>query len=362
MLAQARVDTTSFKHAVRVLHVAVGIRGAAQISTDPTGRIIVSARHYDAWARVTLDGASEQWGDAQLSLRSLISGVGNLPSGPLLIEQGSDMVRLAGGGREVLLDGSTFDIRIDTPVFDSSFWTWVNGLGFLEALYVVLPLVGVADDSDPWWGGVLFDQGDHGFLRMMGTDSYRLAVRDLLGVPPVGRESAAAKPLGRIARVLGAASEYGIGFHEGWFWVTSGNAIFGVKSTDGFPDMKRAMPSMSEASRTFSKGELLNMVDQIPSDDRRKYASIRLTFLPNGLQVAQAGIEDRNLGTVEAVGEVLDDGQRADRAVLLDNLRDCLDVLISDRVTLSFSVNHGSVTISDSEHEHAWSATVTANV
>ena len=140
VLAQARVDTSSFKHAVRVLHVAVGIRGAAQISTDSTGRIIVSARHDDAWVRATLDGASEQWGDAQLSLRSLISGVGNLPSGPLLIEQGSDMVRLAGGGREVLLDGSTFDIRIDTPVFDSSFWTWVNGLGFFEALCVVIPL------------------------------------------------------------------------------------------------------------------------------------------------------------------------------------------------------------------------------
>ena len=73
-----------------------------------------------------------------------------------------------------------------------------------EALRQVVPAAST-DDSRPILTGVLMAAEDGG-LRLVATDSYRLAVRDLPGASVLGRgpERAGAVPaLGELARVLG---------------------------------------------------------------------------------------------------------------------------------------------------------------
>ena len=131
-----------------------------------------------------------------------------------------------------------------------------------EALTAALNQVGIAassDDGRPTLTGVLFEtESDH--LRLVATDSYRLAVRDVPGVAGVATTLVPYRALKEIGRTIGADKvSMGIAERVGTFASTRGRMTARVIESS-FPNYRQLLPSEYPNRLTISRDALLEAV------------------------------------------------------------------------------------------------------
>lgn len=169
----------------------------------------------------------------------------SLPSGKVSIKGAEGEIRIEGGRSEFALTGFPVADFPSTPEIASSEMCRVAGGELALALRQVVRAAG-ADEARPVLTGVLWSlEGES--LRLVATDSYRLAVRELSvkEAPATGSAIIPGRALAEFGRHLA-----GIGEGEANVWLgesqavfTAGRATLTTRLIDGeFPNYRQLIP------------------------------------------------------------------------------------------------------------------------
>ncbi len=209
--------------------------------------------------------------------------VRKLPPGAVVIEAGDGEVEIAGGGptfrfRELPVDDFP---KVAEPEVDGAID--VDGEVFGEALAQVATAAST-DDARPILTGVFFESGGD-TLRVVATDSYRLAVRDLpqmeadlSGLVPV-------RALRELRRTIGADRvKIAIGTREATFQSERGTLT--ARLIEGtFPNYRQLIPETYPNRLTIERDALLEAIDRasLVAED---HIPIRMNMQEGGVELS----------------------------------------------------------------------------
>ncbi len=238
--------------------------------------------------RVQAPANVEGEGSAVVPARLLSDIVRKLEAGQVTVEFGDEDARIAGGR-------ANFALRT-LPASDFPRLPEVAGAGvrveagaLAEALRQVVPAAS-RDDARPILTGVLLTASGEG-LRLVATDSYRLAVRDLKGVTQFLEEGqkvlVAGRGLAEVQRLLGGGEiEVVLGDREVVFRV--GKTEVTARLIEGdFPNYEQLIPSGYPNRLTVSQDVLHAAVERVRLVGQgRDTAPIRLAMTAEGLELS----------------------------------------------------------------------------
>ncbi|MEW6153607.1 MAG: DNA polymerase III subunit beta [Actinomycetota bacterium] len=163
----------------------------------------------------------------------------------------------------------------------------LDALQLAGALHQVVPAAS-RDDSRPILTGVLFEAEPRG-LRLVSTDSYRLALRDLPGTTLLAEGQHVLVPsraLGELTRLLGGATqvELRLGPDEASFSV--GNVRLTTRLLEGeFPNYGQLIPPHYPNRLTIAKSPFLDAVRRVKLM-ARDAAPVRLSLGPETVELS----------------------------------------------------------------------------
>jgi DNA polymerase III subunit beta len=259
------------------LRVTLGSAGIELVGSDLELTIRVQAP-------AEVDGE----GSAVVPARLLSDIVRRLEAGSVSVEFGDDDAKIEGGR-------ANFALRT-LPAADFPRLPEVAGSGvrveasaLAEALRQVVPAAS-RDDARPILTGVLLTASGGG-LRLVATDSYRLAVRDLQGVTQFLEEGqkvlVAGRGLSEVQRLLGDGEiEVVLGDREVVFRVGTTEVTARLIEGD-FPNYEQLIPSGYPNRLTVSRDVIRDAVERVRLVGQgRDTAPIRLAMSAQGLELS----------------------------------------------------------------------------
>jgi DNA polymerase-3 subunit beta len=244
-------------------------------------------------AKIPAEGITD--GRAVLEARLFGDIVRKLAPGSVTVDVGDDEARITSGR-------STFALRVfpadDFPRLVEVEGEGINvdGAALADAMRQVVPAAS-SDDARPTLTGVLLASTDAG-LRLVATDSYRLAKRDLPGVSmlPAGeRVLVAAKGLREVQRLLDTG-ELTVVLGERDALFRSGNVEVTTRLIeDKFPNYEQLIPSNYPNRLTVNRSSLAAAVERVRlvgQGQGRDSAPIRMAMSADGLELS-ATAQDR---------------------------------------------------------------------
>ena len=164
----------------------------------------------------------------------------------------------------------------------------LEAAGLMEALRQVTRAAS-NEESRPILTGVLMS-AEEGGLRLVATDSYRLAVRDLpgLGVLSEGQKVLVpSRALNELLRLLPGAGEgvsLRLGAHDATF--TVGSVTLTTRLIEGeFPNYKALIPSSYPNRLTVGREALLDAVRRVKLLARDATTPVRIALRPTGIEL-----------------------------------------------------------------------------
>ena len=167
----------------------------------------------------------------------------------------------------------------------------LDAASLVSALHQVVPAAS-KDDARPILTGVLFEAETQG-LRLVSTDSYRLALRDLPGTTVMAEGQHVLVPsraLGELARVLGGAQQVDLrlGADEAAFDIVSektGTIRLTTRLLEGdFPNYRQLIPPHYPNRLSVAKDPFLDAVRRVKLL-ARDAAPIRLSLRPDAIEL-----------------------------------------------------------------------------
>lgn len=221
-------------------------------------------------------------GRAVIPGKLLEQAVRRMPAGPVTISTGEGDVEILGKGPKFTLRQLSLD---DFPTTEEGIvgGTEVDG----EALALAAGQVTVAASGDaarPILTGVLFESRDEG-VRLVATDSYRLAVRDLPGVGIEGTGLIPARGLRELPRTIGSSKvTVSLESREGVF--SSDRGALRLRMIEGtFPKYQSLLPESYPNSMVVSKEGLLDALGRV-SLVAEDHIPVRLNLTAGGVEIA----------------------------------------------------------------------------
>ncbi len=162
--------------------------------------------------------------------------------------------------------------------------------GFTEALRQVTRAAS-NEESRPILTGVLMSAEDDG-LRLVATDSYRLAVRDLSGAGVLAegqRVLVPSRALNELLRLLGSGSADAsvalrLGAHDATFQI--GTVTLTTRLIEGeFPNYKALIPANYPNRLIVSREALLDAVRRVKLLARDATTPVRIALRPTGIEL-----------------------------------------------------------------------------
>lgn len=234
--------------------------------------------------------AIEREGEIVVPARLFTDVVRNLPGGEVVIEAGEAAVKVTAGRAEFALNAWSASDFPQTSTFDTSEAFAMGREPFVETLTKV-GRAASRDETRPILTGVLMTiLGDT--LKMVATDSYRLAVKETKLEKALETEVQAIVPvraLGEVARLAASMGEgdievaisenqalFKLGDPAGDVWVAS-------RLIDGqFPNYKQLLPDSFDHEVTLAKDEFMAAARRV-SLLAQKSAPLRLSFAEHKL-------------------------------------------------------------------------------
>ncbi|HSM01960.1 MAG TPA: DNA polymerase III subunit beta [Acidimicrobiia bacterium] len=267
---------------------AVGVRSPRPILqgvlVDVRGKTMhLTGTDENVTVRTHLDVEVLEEGSTVIPARLATEAVRKMPSGAVVLHAEGGEVEITGNGPKFRFRESAVDDfpRLGEP--DLTGAIKVDGDSFVDAVNQV----GVAastDDARPILTGVYFE-GEEGKLRLVSTDSYRLAVRDLpsveahlSGLVPVR----ALRELGRT--VAGPDLQIAIGDREAAFATDRGTLT--ARLIEGtFPNYRQLIPESYPNRLRIARDALLDAIDRasLVAED---HIPIRLTLQTGGVELS----------------------------------------------------------------------------
>lgn len=282
--------------------------------------------------------------ETQVDVAGEIDGVVVLPSKIAL-----DVVKSLGEPRvEISCDGDQASIvagrfqssirllpadefpRLSTPADDA---VTISAGDFANALHQVVPAAS-ADDARPILTGVLLAAEDGG-LRLVATDSYRLAVRDIPGASVMGEGQSVLVPsraLRELERLLGDAEQITLRLGEREAAFEVGDLRLTTRLIEGeFPNYRGLIPASHPNRLTVGREVLVEAVRRVKLMAREPNTPVRMAMSADGLELV-AITQD-----VGQAHEQLDADYQGDELTVAfnpDYLLSGVDVAVGDEVTL----------------------------
>ncbi|GIU84635.1 MAG: DNA polymerase III subunit beta [Acidimicrobiales bacterium] len=201
-----------------------------------------------------------------------------------------------------------------------------------EALSQVVPAAS-NDDSRPILTGVLFEATDTG-LRLVATDSYRLAVRDLTGttvLDPGTRILVPSRALAELGRILVSGESVSLVVGERDASFVAGRVRLTTRLIEGeFPNYAALIPERHPNRLTADKAELLEAIRRVRIL-ARDGAPVRFKQSAEGLELEAIS---QDLGTAREVLQVDYEGGDLMVAFNPDYLWDGVSVTPGEKVLL----------------------------
>jgi DNA polymerase III subunit beta len=293
MPVKFRCERDTLADAIAVAQRAVASRTGAlpvlsglRVSPTSNGVELVGS-DLELTIRVEAPAEAEGKGSAVVPARLFSEIVHKLDPGGVTVEFTDDEARVeAGRFRTSLRTLSAADFpRLTEP---EGAGVKVAAGALTEALRQVVPAAS-RDDARPILTGVLL-AASAGGLRLVATDSYRLAVRDLQGVSmlPEGQKVlVAGKGLNEVQRLLGEQEiEVVLAEREVVFRV--GNTSVTTRLIEGdFPNYEQLIPSGYPNRLTVARDQLSAAINRVRLVGQgRDTAPIRLAMAAEGLELS----------------------------------------------------------------------------
>ena len=282
-----------------VLVEALGAAGRAVANRGGALPVLAGVRAELVGDQLRLTGSDLELTIAvETTVAGASDGVAVLPS-----KITSDVVRsLQSGSVEVNVDGEEAHItagrfqsairllpadefpRLSSPPDDA---VTLVAADFADALHQVVSAAS-ADDARPILTGVLMAAEGDG-LRLVATDSYRLAVRDLPGTSVLSDDQSVLVPsraLRELERLLGAEGEVTLrlGEHDATFEV--GNVRLTTQLIEGeFPNYRGLIPASHPNRLTVSRESLVEALRRVKLMAREPNTPVRLAMSGDGLEL-----------------------------------------------------------------------------
>lgn len=265
---------------------AVGARSALPVLQgllcDLTGSTLrVTGTDLELTVQTHADVETMEEGRAVIPGKLLEQAVRRMPVGPVTITTGESDVEILGKGPRFTLRQLALD---DFPTIDDSMvgGTEVDG----DALALATGQVTVAASGDaarPILTGVLFESRDEG-VRLVATDSYRLAVRDLPGVGIEGTGLIPARGLRELPRTIGTSKvAVSLEGREGVF--ASDRGSLRLRMIEGtFPKYQSLLPDSYPNEMVVAKEGLLEALGRV-SLVAEDHIPVRLNLTAGGVEI-----------------------------------------------------------------------------
>jgi DNA polymerase-3 subunit beta len=270
---------------------AVASRGGALpvlsgVKAELTGdRLVLTGSDLDLTIQVAVTVAGQQDGVAVLPARLAADIVRALGAGAVHVDAEGDEAQISSGRSEFavrLLPAEDFPRLPETPGDEVT----LDAAAFEEALKQVVRAAS-HDDARPILTGVLMAAEGDG-LRLVATDSYRLAVRDLPGTT-VLREGQTvlvpSKALGELTRVLSGADTVRLRLSERDATFEVGETKLTTRLIEGeFPNYRQLIPSTHPNRLTVGREPLLEALRRVKLL-AREATPVRITLKPEGIEL-----------------------------------------------------------------------------
>ena len=242
----------------------------------------VTGTDLDMTVRTQAEVEVMEEGRAVIPGRLLSEAVRKMPAGQVTIGVSDTDIEIEGNGpRFTLRPLNVEDFPTQEDVVSEG--VEVDGEQLAEAINQVT-IAASGDGARPILTGVLFESSEEG-LRMVATDSYRLAKRDLPGVGLEGTGLVPARGLRELPRTIGAP-KVTAQLREREAVFSSDKGTLRLRLIDGnFPKYQSLLPESYPNQVILSKEDLLDALGRVTlvAED---HIPVRLKLMEGGVEVA----------------------------------------------------------------------------
>jgi DNA polymerase-3 subunit beta len=339
------VPTVKFRCERDVLAEAVGSAGRAATSRTGTLPVLAGVRmevagdtlvltgtDLELTIRLTVDVGGERDGSAVVPARLVGDIVKALPSGAVEVELLEEEVSISAGRSQFSVRPLSLD-DYPTQAEPSDDAVTLPADVMSDALRQVVRAAST-DDARAVLTGVLLAAEDDG-LRMVATDSYRLAVRDLPDSTVLESGQKVLIPgraLSELQRVMGDAQSLTVRLGEREATFEAGSTRLSTRLIEGeFPNYRNLLPSSYPNLLTFGKATMLEAIRRVKILAQDS-TPVRLTL---GGDTVQLTAITQDVGNATEEIDASYDGAEMTVAFNPDYLAAGIDAIDSDDVTLA---------------------------
>ena len=247
------------------------------------GKLTVTGTDNEITVRTYLEVEVTDDGKAVMQAKLAADAVRKLPPGAVTVSSDGTEVEITGNGPRFKLREMAVDDYPKIGDSDVSDAVTVDG----DSLIKALTQVGVAasgDDARPTLTGVLFEANDED-LRLVATDSYRLAVRDVPGVVAQESKLVPYRALRELGRTVGSGQmEVALGERDASFVTDRGRLTVRIIDST-FPNYRQLLPEGHTNRLTVDKAALLEAVGRaaLVAED---HIPVRLAMHSGGVELS----------------------------------------------------------------------------
>jgi DNA polymerase III subunit beta len=344
--AEKESDGVKFRCERDVLVEALGTAGRATASRGGALPVLAGIKADLAGGTLTLTGHDleltisvairegvngREDGSAVLPARLVSDVVRSLPPGAVEVEVDGEQARITAARSEFSLRVFPVDEfpRLPEPVGDA---VTIDAAELGAALRQVVPAAS-SDDARPILTGVLVS-AEEGGLRLVATDSYRLAVRDLPGQSFLAEGQSVLVPsraLNDLTKVLTGVDQLTLRLGERDASFEAGDVRLTTMLIEGdFPNYRGLIPSAHPNRLTVSREALLEGVRRVKLL-AREATPVRLAMTSDGLDLVAV---TQDVGQAHESLDAKYEGTELTVAFNPDYLLQGIEVLPGDEVTI----------------------------
>lgn len=300
--------------------------------------LTVTGTDLDITVRTTVDVIGIEDGSSVVPARLIVDAVRSLEAGAVTISSTDENVEVSlGRAKFSLRTFSVMDFPKLPPVTGAL--TAVVAGDLIQGINQVVRAA-ANDDARPLLTGVLFTT-DNNTLRLIATDSYRLAVRDVPGVEGIGGEhdllvpARALQELQRAATSLAHDAEIGVTLTDAEICFVVGSTSIASRLIDGnYPSVLQLIPASYPNQLRIAKDTLLVSLKRAKLLAKDSTSSVRLTMKEKSVEIRT---QSHDAGDVEDNVDADYNGEEMTIAFNPNFLIDGIEAVPGDEVILEMS-------------------------
>ncbi len=295
-------------------------------------RLAITGTDLDLTIQLELTVGGDIDGGVVLPARLVSDIVRSLPSGRVEMTVGDDEVKITAGRSQFSVRPLSLDDypRLSAPADNA---VTLDAAIFGEALRQVVRAAST-DEARPILTGVLLTAENDG-LRLVATDSYRLAVRDLPGVSVLGADQKVLVPgraLNELQRLLGAGGEVTLRLGERDATFEVGSTRLTTRLIEGeFPNYRQLIPASHPNILTVEREALLEAIRRMKIL-ARDATPVRMRIMADRVELTAI---TQDVGNATEELDATAEGTDLTVAFNPDYLAAGVEAVHSDQITLS---------------------------